>query len=285
MTVQELLVQGYKELKEAQIESYMLDVQLILAHVLKTDKLSIILNRDKQVEAADAIEYKKLINLRKNSMPVKYITGRCEFMGLEFNIRQGVLIPRPDTEILVETVLRDVKEQGLENICDVCCGSGAIGLSIAKLTEKTKVELYDISDTAVELTQENAALLEVCEKVEVVKSDLLQWAFKKSKSFQVIVSNPPYIKEEEIPKLMKDVRDYEPHIALSGGKDGLDFYRRITEESVKLLEKGGLLAYEIGFDEGEAVRYILESYGFKDIECIKDLSGYDRVIKGYSNIN
>lgn len=281
MNVQELLMQGYRELKEVDVDSYMVDAQLILAYVLNTDKLSIILNRDKHVGTLDEKEYIRLIGLRKNRMPVKYITGECEFMGLKFKVREGVLIPRPDTEVLVEAVIEDIDKYGFKTVCDVCCGSGAIGLSIAKLRENTRVELCDISDTALEVTKENSAALEVLERAEIVKSDLLSFAIKDGRSFQVIVSNPPYIREDEIPKLMKDVREYEPYIALSGGKDGLDFYRRITRESLEVLDKNGILAFEIGFDEGEAVMSILDSYGFKNIECIKDLAGFDRVVKGY----
>lgn len=274
-------MKAYKELKEVNIDSYMIDAQLILAHVLKVDKMSIILNKHRWIEVPEEEEYLRLIGLRKNRMPVKYITGECEFMGLTFKVQEGVLIPRPDTEILVETVLLSIEEHGFESLCDVCCGSGAIGLSIAKLKENVKAELYDISDAAIEVTKENAVALGVSDKVEVIKSDLLEIALKNHKSFQIIVSNPPYIKEEEIQGLMKDVREYEPYIALSGGKDGLDFYKKITEESVSLLEKGGILAYEIGFDQGEAVMSILKSHGFKAIECIKDLSGHDRVVRGF----
>lgn len=281
MTVQEILQKAYKELKESYIESYMLDSQLILAHVLKTDKLSIILNREKQITDYEAEEYLKLVKLRKNRMPVKYITGECEFMGLKFYVSLGVLIPRPDTEVLVESVIDDIKKQDYRVICDLCCGSGAIGLSIAKLIQHTNVYLYDISDTAIEVTEKNASGLQVSERVEVIKSDLLDEAIKNNKKFQAIVSNPPYIKDNEIPDLMRDVTEYEPHIALAGGKDGLDFYRKITRESVTLLEKGGLLAFEIGFDQGEEVSNILKSYGFRNIGCLKDLAGHDRVVKGF----
>lgn len=279
MTIQELLIKGYEALKSVGIESYMLDTQLILAHVLKEDKLSIMINRDKEVDEERTKQYLELIDQRAHKMPVKYITGECEFMGLNFKVRPGVLIPRPDTEILVEAAVEDIKKHGFTRICDVCCGSGAIGLSIANYVQSTFVDCCDISDIAVAVTRENAERFSLKERMCVVKSDLLDFALGSGKTFQAVVSNPPYIKDEVIPSLMDDVRNYEPYEALSGGSDGLDFYRKITEQSLKVLESGGLIAFEIGYDQREAVSSILKKNGFKNIVCLKDLAGNDRVVK------
>ncbi|MBW9171798.1 peptide chain release factor N(5)-glutamine methyltransferase [Clostridium estertheticum] len=275
----EVLLESYKILKKVNIESYLLDSQLLLGKVLKKDKLFIMINRDIKISIEQENEFFRLIQIRKNKMPIKYILGKCEFMGMDFIVKPGVLIPRPDTEILVEEVIKYIKEKGLTQICDVCTGSGAIGISIAEFIKEALVTLYDISEDALAVAKLNIERFKLSKRINIEHSDLLQVAINKHKKFEVIVSNPPYIKKEVIPTLMEDVKGYEPFIALCGGEDGLDFYRRITKESILVLEKGGLLAFEIGYDQKEAVTDILLKSGFNNIECIKDLSGNDRVIK------
>ncbi|WP_309245121.1 peptide chain release factor N(5)-glutamine methyltransferase [Clostridium estertheticum] len=274
-----MLLESYEILKKVNIESYLLDSQLLLGKVLKKDKLFIMINRDFKISIEQENEFFRLIQIRKNKMPIKYILGECEFMGMDFIVRPGVLIPRPDTEILVEEVIKHVKEKGLTQICDVCTGSGAIGISIAEFIKTVRVTLCDISEDALAVAKLNIERFKLSKRINIEHSDLLQVAINQHKKFEVIVSNPPYIKEEIIPTLMDDVKGYEPFIALCGGEDGLDFYRRITKESILVLEKGGLLAFEIGYDQKEAVTDILLKSGFNNIECIKDLSGNDRVIK------
>ena len=280
MNIGEILLEAYEVLKEVQIESYLLDSQLLLSKVLNKDKLFIMLNRDFKLNDQEEGEFSRLIQLRKSKMPIKYILGECEFMGMNFIVKPGVLIPRPDTEILVEEVIKHINEKAYTEVCDVCTGSGAIGIAIAEFIKRTKVTLYDISETALVVAKANIERFDLSKRIDVEFSDLLQVAIAQKKKFQVIVSNPPYIRESVIPTLMEDVKDYEPYIALSGGKDGLEFYRRITEESLLVLEKGGLLAFEIGYDQSKEVTDILQNAGFDKIECIKDLSGNNRVIKG-----
>lgn len=279
--IQELLKLGYDILKNENIDSYMLDTQLLLGKVLNMDRMAIITNRDFQVEEQKVKDFLNFIELRKKKMPVKYILKTCEFMGFDFYIEPGVLIPRPDTEVLVEEVLSEAKNHNYNKVCDVCCGSGAIGISIAKLLDEVTVDCADISESAERVTEENIKKLNVDKKVKFYKSDLLQYAMMQGKSFQVIVSNPPYIRTDVIPTLMEDVKDYEPYIALWGGEDGLDFYKKITVQSLEVLEKGGLLAFEIGHDQGEAVQRILSANGFVHIKCIKDLAENDRVVLGF----
>lgn len=279
INIGEVLVEAYEILKKVQIESYLLDSQLLLGKVLNKDKLFIMINRDFKLNLNQENEFSRLIQIRKSKMPIKYILGECEFMGMNFIVKPGVLIPRPDTEILVEEVIKYVKEKGYTKICDVCSGSGAIGISIAEFIKDVRVTLYDISEEALAVAKLNIDRFNLSIRINDEYSDLLQAAIKQHKKFEVIVCNPPYIKEAVIPTLMEDVKEYEPFIALCGGKDGLDFYRRITKESLQVLEKGGLLAFEIGYDQREEVEDILLKSGFKVIECIKDLSGNDRVIK------
>ena len=272
-------MESYEILKKVKIDSYLLDSQLLLGKVLKKEKLFIMLNRDFNLDEKQEDEFSKLIQMRKNKMPIKYILGECEFMGMDFIVKPGVLIPRPDTEILVEEVIKQIKKKGYTKICDVCSGSGAIGIAIAEFIKDTQVTLYDISEVALEVSKLNIERFDLSRRVNDELSDLLQVAIKQNKKYDMIVSNPPYIREDIIPTLMEDVKNYEPYIALYGGKDGLDFYKRITEESLMVLEKGGMLAFEIGYDQKEQVEEILLRLGFEQIECIKDLSGNDRVIK------
>jgi release factor glutamine methyltransferase len=279
MNIGEILLESYRVLKNVKIESYLLDSQLLLGKVLNKDKLFIMVNRDFNLNEEQENEFLRLVQIRKNKMPIKYILGECEFMGMDFIVKPGVLVPRPDTEILVEEVIKIIKEKGYNKICDVCSGSGAIGIAIAQFVKSAEVMLYDISRVAIDVSELNIKRFHLSNRVNVEFSDLLKAPIHQNKKFEVMVSNPPYIREAVIPTLMEDVKNYEPIIALSGGIDGLDFYRRITKESLLVLEKGGLLAFEIGYDQREAVVDILLKSGFKEVECIKDLSGNDRVIK------
>lgn len=281
MNITQLLSYGYKILKENEIDSYMIDAQLLLGKVLEVDKLFILTNRDYEVTTEKEKEFITLIGLRKNKMPVKYILGHCEFMGLDFMVREGVLIPRPDTETLVEHVIDIAKFNNAQKICDVCCGSGAIGISLSYFLGNVQVSCCDLSETAINVTRENAKRLLPDGKIRVIKSDLLQFAITDGENFDIIVSNPPYIKEEIIQTLMEDVRKYEPHMALSGGEDGLDFYRKIIAQSIKLLKKGGVLAFEIGYDQGTEVKRLMEENDYENVEIFKDLAGFDRIVTGY----
>lgn len=280
MNIQSALIKAYDILKSENIDTYMLDAQLLMCKVLKKDKLFIIINKDIKLSLNESENFFEYINMRKNKMPVKYIIGECEFMGIDFSIKEGVLIPRPDTEILVEESINYIEKYKFKNICDLCCGSGIIGLSLAKYIDDIKVMSYDISTTAVEVTKENIFNLGLSEKVTVEISDLLEDAYFKKMKFDMIVSNPPYIREETIHTLMSDVKNYEPYKALCGGNDGLEFYRKITKQSLGVLKSNGVLAYEIGYDQKEEVINILKENGFKDVICKKDLSGNDRVVAG-----
>lgn len=280
MNISEALAKGYNLLKEAQIESYIIDTQLLLSNLLKVDKLYLIMNRNEEISKEIGIQFENLLKKRKEKMPIAYILNNVEFMGLHYYVKEGVLIPRPDTEILVEECIEIIKNSNINEICDMCCGSGAIGLAIAKHLENTKVWLYDISDTALEVSNINQREFDLKSRTEILKSDLFEVPLKENKKFDMIVSNPPYIEEHVIPTLMEDVKEYEPHLALSGGPDGLIFYRRICKEGKHLLNPNGYMCFEIGYNQEEEIKELLKENGFVDIYSLKDLGGNYRVVIG-----
>lgn len=276
----ELLIDGNKILKEANIDTYILDTQLLLGKVLGKDKLYLITNKEEEVSKFKEREFYSLIEKRKNKMPISYILKTTEFMGLDLHVEEGVLIPRGDTEILVEETLKFMDEDKEYEVCDLCCGSGAIGISIAHFRENTKVDLIDYYDVPEKVTKRNIVKQKLSNRAKFIKSDLLNEVINQQKKYDILVSNPPYIKEEVIDTLMEDVKDYEPHTALSGGNDGLDFYRRIVDESDKILKENGILAFEIGHDQGEEVSNLMIEKGYKNVRVVKDLAGLDRVVIG-----
>lgn len=276
----ELLIDGNKILKEANIDTYILDTQLLLGKVLGKDKLYLITNKEEEVSKFKEREFYSLIEKRKNKMPISYILKTTEFMGLDLHVEEGVLIPRGDTEILVEETLKFMDEDKEYEVCDLCCGSGAIGISIAHFRENTKVDLIDYYDVPEKVTKRNIVKQKLSNRAKFIKSDLLNEVINQQKKYDILVSNPPYIKEEVIDTLMEDVKDYEPHTALSGGNDGLDFYRRIVDDSDKILKENGILAFEIGHDQGEEVSNLMVEKGYKNVRVVKDLAGLDRVVIG-----
>lgn len=279
----ELLENGSKVLKDNNVDTYILDAKLLLGMVLGKDKIYLITNRDKEVSIKDEKEYLNLIEKRSRKMPIKYILGETEFMGIDLDVEEGVLIPRGDTEVLVEEVLSIINEEDSLDVCDLCSGSGAIGISLAILRKNIKVDEIDNYDIPEKVTKSNILKHALENRVKFIKSNLLSEVIKQEKKYDIIVSNPPYIKASEIDNLMDDVKVYEPHIALDGGEDGLVFYRKIIKESKLALNDNGLLAFEIGHDQGESVKKLMEEEGFSNIRLVKDLAGLDRVLLGYFN--
>ena len=279
-TIGELLIYGNQQLKEAEIDTYILDCQLLLTKVLNKDKIYLILNKDEEVSNLNENKFKQLIKKRKEKMPMAYILKDVEFMGLDFYVEEGVLIPRGDTEVLVEEVLKYIGEEEAISICDLCCGSGAIGISLAALRNNIKVDLVDFYPIPEKVTKKNIVKHNLEERTEFIKSDLLNKVIEDGKKYDILVSNPPYIADEVIDDLMEDVKDYEPHTALAGGEDGMDFYNIIVSESRKVLNENGILAFEIGYDQGEKVKVLMEENGLKNIKVIQDLAGLDRVVIG-----
>lgn len=276
----EVLNKGIEILKNSEVDNYILDAQLLLGHVLKESKLYILTNRDVKISLRNEERFLELIEKRKEKMPIKYILGETEFMGLDFLVKEGVLIPRGDTEILVEEVLKLMDEEKTYEVCDLCSGSGAIGISLAHFRKNITVDEIDLFPVPEEVTKKNIKKNNLEDRVSFINSNLLKEVIGVKK-YDILVSNPPYIRNEEVNKLMKDVKDYEPHTALDGGNDGLDFYKRIVEESKLVLKENGIIAFEIGYDQKEEVESLLKINGFTDISSYKDLAELDRVVIGY----
>ena len=257
-----------------------LDAELIICEVLKVDRLYVHMNLDRILGIDEINKVIEMINERKSGRPMAYILETKEFMGLDFYVKEGVLIPRPDTEILVEEIINEYKSLGNIKIIDIGTGSGAISISLAKYLSDSKVFSLDISPVPLEVGKINAVKNDVKDRIHFMMSDVLSAMENIDEEFDVIVSNPPYIRKNDINYLDIDVKDYEPHLALDGGEDGLDFYRRINKDSLNLLKCGGMLAFEVGYDQAEDVKNIMQG-NFDNIRIIKDLSGIDRVVLGY----
>lgn len=287
-TIADLLKKGIELLDKGEYNNPLLDSQLLLCHVLNVDKIYTYTHKDEVVDDSSVDKFLELINKRKSGYPIQYILGKQEFMGLEFKVEEGVLIPRPDTEILVEYIIELVKngyfkDKKAINILDIGSGSGAITLSLAYYLEDVHIYSVDISPIALKVSKENAARLGLESKVTFLKGDLFEplGKMKLYNHFDIIVSNPPYIPTKDILDLQKEVAEYEPKLALDGGIDGLDYYRRIINESSEYIAKNGVMALEIGYDQGEAVKELMQS-NFFNCKIIKDLAGHDRVVVGFN---
>ncbi len=250
------------------------EAELMVMSVLSITRTELVLNGRREVSEAEKRTLTKILNRRKAGEPLQYILGETEFMSLDFYVEKGVLIPRSDTEMLVETVLGMLNDG--DSVIDICTGSGCIGISLAHYKEIT-VDMLDVSDIALKVSQKNALRNNVCDRVNIIKTDILNEY--PNKKYNAVVSNPPYIETDVIETLQTEVRDYEPHLALDGGNDGLIFYRRITDIAPRLLKENGILAFEIGYDQGDSVSELLKK-DFTDIRVIKDLNGNDRVVIG-----
>lgn len=274
MQYQEIYRQGVSALEKAGIEEAALDARLLLEEVCGTDRTVLHAHGDRKVTGPEEKQYLGKIKERAKRIPLQHILGKTEFMGLTFLVDENVLCPRQDTEILVEEVLKYLHD-GMR-ILDIGTGSGCILLSLLHYSNDCQGVGADISEKALETAKRNAAGLAE-EHASFVKSDLFENIEGK---FEIIVSNPPYIRDGEIDGLMPEVREHEPHLALSGGEDGLVFYRKITEKAREYLPGGGMLFYEIGWNQGEAVKNMMEAAGFEEVEIARDFSGLDRVVFG-----
>ena len=276
MTIKELLNQAVIMLKNENIEAPKNKARMLLQATLKKSREYLMIYDNKEVTSLERDKYIKNVKRLILGEPLQYITGIQEFMKLNFLVTRDVLIPRPDTEILVEEVIKIAENIPNPVILDLCTGSGAIAVSLAKYIKNVHICAIDISSKALEIAKKNAELNGVKNNIDFIESNLFDKI--KDKKFDIIVSNPPYIETETIKRLSKDVQN-EPRIALDGGKDGLDFYRKISENGYKFLNRQGYLCLEIGYNQRIAVRQILEKKKrYVNIKCIKDLCENDRVI-------
>ena len=276
MTYREAVEFGTKCLTDAGVPDAALDAWYLLQMVCKIERSYYYVHGEEDITQDAQKEYEIAVQKRAEHIPLQYIIGEQEFMGLRFKVNSNVLIPRQDTETLVEQVLKIVKP-GMK-VLDLCTGSGCVLISVLKNAPELTGMGSDISKTALLVAKENAKLHEV--DAEWVRSDLFD---NITETFDVSMANPPYIPTGEILSLMPEVRDFEPENALDGGADGLDFYRKIAGQVKDYLNPGGYVYMEIGYDQGEAVSELMRNAGFTEVEVIKDLARNDRVVKGKGN--
>ena len=273
MTYREAVGLGEKVLTMAGIADVKTDAWMLLEMAAKIDRNFYYMHMNDEITDEQLAEYESVLKKRAEHIPLQYITGETEFMGLPFNVNSSVLIPRQDTETLVEEVLK-VAKTGMK-VLDMCTGSGCIIISILHHGKEIEGYASDISRHAINVAKENAKLNRVAVSFET--GDLFEYIKGK---YDIIVSNPPYIRTEEIAKLMPEVQNFEPFDALDGKEDGLFFYRKIVEQAGDYLNPGGYLLFEIGHDQGQDVSELMVQAGFQNVRVIKDLAGNDRVVTG-----
>ena len=294
MTRREAYEYGVEQLEAEGIENADCDIRILLEDLCGVDREELFIQGDKVISRRETEIFMNAVNKRIGHYPVQYITGKQEFMGLTFTVNQNVLIPRMDTEILVEEVMRQRNDKS--RILDMCTGSGCILLSLLYYSNDCEGVGVDISEEALDVAKDNAGRLILDDtfdllfktggmgkkhldedKIEFIQSNLFNDVRGR---FDIIVSNPPYIRSDVIPTLMEEVRDYEPILALDGKEDGLYFYRKIIEKSPDYLNPGGLLFFEIGYDQADDVVALMEKAGFKDVTVVQDYAHLDRVVWG-----
>lgn len=292
LPIKELISIGTKQLRDAGVADAEIDAKELYCYMRGMDRTALMLRWQEVMQDNQCEAYFNLIERRASRVPLQHITGRQEFMGLPFEVNEKVLIPRQDTETMVEDALELMEKgtlrgqeytDGLKrggDILDLCCGSGAIGISIAKLAKGAHVTCSDLSKDALEVADRNARLND-CKSVKFTEGDMFAAFCGRlgKKKFNLIISNPPYIPPSVIEGLEPEVRDHEPMMALDGGADGLDFYRIIAQHAPEHLKKGGVLMLEIGFDQKDAVKGLLQETGrFEKIIGLTDLTGKDRIV-------
>lgn len=280
MKYRDLYNQGIEKLSSEKITDAKIDARLLLEYACKTDRNTLFLNGDMEVSEEQVQIYFELIEKRGKHIPLQHLTGEQDFMGLTFKVNENVLIPRQDTECLVEIVLKHLHD-GMK-ILDMCTGSGCILISLLHYSNDCVGVGVDLSEAALKVAAHNTAVLGsngITDAMDItfLQSNLFE---KVDGKFDIIVSNPPYIKTEVIKTLMPEVRNFEPMMALDGTEDGLYFYRRIIADAKKHLTRGGQLFFEIGYDQGEEVSDLMRENGYVDVEVAKDLAGLDRVVYG-----
>ena len=275
MNIEEILKKEINNLKQNNIENSTLKAKILLANILNVKKEYLLIHSEEEVKQEDKIKYENCIKELIKGKPLQYITNKQEFMGLNFYVDENVLIPQPDTEILVEKAIEIAETTQKNKILDMCTGSGCIAISLAKKINNAQITAVDISNSALNVANKNAINNNVENKIKFVNSDMFNNIEEK---FDIIVSNPPYIETETINKLEIEVQN-EPHLALDGGIDILKFYKIIANNAFEYLNENGYLLLEIGYNQQNSVTQLLQDIGkYKNIETIKDLGGNYRVV-------
>lgn len=288
ITFLSLLKQGIETLEKAGVPDASTDGRMLMEYCFGMSREKLLLSYETEIpnEDKDIIDrYSLLIRERAGRIPLQHIIGTTDFMGLEFEVNENVLVPRFDTEILVEEALKEINDS--DNILDMCTGTGCILISLLNYSNNCRGTGVDVSEKALETAGRNADRILTARNdisINFVKSDMFA-GLESSEKFDVIVSNPPYIETDEIEKLSPEVKDFDPRIALDGGNDGLMFYRIIAKECSDYLKPGGKMFLEIGWNQAEAVRELLEKAGLVKIEVVKDYAGLDRVVRAERKIN
>lgn len=280
MTVLEGLLLTTEYLEKKGIESARLNAELMLAHILKCKRLELYLAFDRPLSSAEVDEYRQFLKRRSSFEPLQYILGEVEFYGLRFLVNRSVLIPRPETEIMVETLLSRYKKEEPLRILDIGTGSGSIAVSLSRLLPNSNVTAVDISQDALEVAAKNAEINGTMGRMEFLLADILDENSLKGREFDLIVSNPPYVALDEYKTLQPEIVKYEPHTALTDNADGFKFYEAISRRAPQMLPAKGALCFELGQHQWQRVEEIMKNSGFAGIEVTKDLSGIERVIYG-----
>jgi release factor glutamine methyltransferase len=278
MAIAEALLEGTRSLRRAGVPESRREAASLLAHVCGWDRTFLITHAEEVVPSSQLEEFRSLLGRRAEGEPLQYITGHTEFYKLDFEVTQDVLIPRPETELLVETALDLLGRAAEPFICDVGTGSGCIIISILHERERARGVGLDVSFPALRVAERNARRHEVTERLELALSDCFAVLGNSPTHFDMIVSNPPYVAESALPGLQREVRDFEPRVALTPGGDGLAVIRRLVRDAPKFLKEGGHLLMEIGFDQHEAVGNLIDSSVWQLMDIHKDLQGIPRIV-------
>ena len=280
LTVLEVIKRSTDYLNRKGIESARTNAELLLAHILKCKRLDLYLMYDKPLSEFELNTYREFLKRRSVFEPLQYITGKVEFYGLELNISPSVLIPRPETELLVELVISSVTTEDEINILDIGSGCGNIGIAVAAKMPNVNVTGIDISKDAIAVAEENTNKYNLQNRVNFRCIDILNTTMEDLSNFDIVVSNPPYVSKSDYMKLQKEIRKFEPEIAVTDISDGLTFYKSITPLANKILHKTGILYYELGQGQSLQVKNILDDNGFDKISITQDYENIDRVISG-----
>jgi release factor glutamine methyltransferase len=280
LTVLNSILLSADYLKNKGIDSARINAELLLANILDCKRMDLYLRFDQPLTKIETEEYRKALKRRATKEPLQYIIGEVEFYGLLFNVNPKVLIPRQETEILIEHILENLINNNDTKILDIGSGSGNIIISLIKNIKNSEGIAIDISDDAIAVAEKNAELNGVTQRISFIKKDILRDDIENLGKFDIVVSNPPYVSKEEFNTLQKEILDHEPKYAVTDFGDGFTFYKIISEKSKSLLKPNGKLFFEVGYNQAGEVKEIMEKNNFKEIKIIKDYSDIDRVVYG-----